>query len=169
MRGRGMQVSRRKLISSVSALAATTFLPRMQAALADPQEPDLIVHNARVHTVDASLPKAQAFAVRAGRFVAVGGNDIKSLAGKKTQSFDAKGMMVVPGFIDTHNHAGAGGIGNGYAGGEGLLYDVHVGNPYEVEQVSIASIIAKLKTKAATLPPGTWVLGNFLDDTKLAD
>ena len=77
--------------------------------------------------------------------------------------------MVVPGFIDTHNHAGAGGIGNGNAGGEGLLYDVHVGNPYEVEQVSIASIIAKLKAKAATLPPGTWVLGNFLDDTKLAD
>jgi len=139
------------------------------AALADPQEPDLIVHNARVHTVDNAVPKAQAFAVRAGRFVAVGGEDIKSLAGKKTRSLDAKGMMVVPGFIDTHNHAGAGGIGNGYAGGEGLLYDVHVGNPYEVEQVSIASIIAKLKTKAATLPPGTWVLGNFLDDTKLAD
>ena len=75
-------------------------------ALADPQEPDLIVFNARVHTVDAALPKAQAFAVRAGRFVAVGGNDIKSLAGKKTQITDAKGMMVVPGFIDTHNHAG---------------------------------------------------------------
>ena len=138
-------------------------------AFADPQEPDLIVHNARVHTVNDALPKAQAFAVRAGRFVAVGGDDIKSLAGKKTRVFDARGMMVVPGFIDTHNHAGAGGIGNGYAGGEGLLYDVHVGNPYEVEQVSIASIIAKLKAKAATLPPGTWVLGNFLDDTKLAD
>jgi len=139
------------------------------AAFADPQEPDLIVHNARVHTVNDALPKVQAFAVRAGRFVAVGGDDIRSLAGKKTRVFDAKGMMVVPGFIDTHNHAGAGGIGNGNAGGEGLLYDVHVGNPYEVEQVSIASIIAKLKAKAATLPPGTWVLGNFLDDTKLSD
>ncbi len=139
-------------------------------ALADPQEPDLIVFNAKVHTVDAALPKAQAFAVRAGRFVAVGSNDIKSLAGKKTQITDAKGMMVVPGFIDTHNHAGAGGaIDTGNAGGEGLLYDVAVGNPYEVEQVSIASIIAKLKAKAAKLPPGTWVIGTFLDDTKLAD
>lgn len=136
---------------------------------ADPQEPDLIVHNARVHTVDDVLPKAQAFAVRGGRFVAVGSDDIKNLAGKKTRMLDAKRMMVVPGFIDTHNHAGAGGLGNGYAGGEGLLYDVHVGNPYEVEQVSIASIIDKLKAKARTLPLGTWVLGNFLDDTKLAD
>jgi predicted amidohydrolase YtcJ len=151
-------------------MAAAAFLSRAQAAFADPQEPDLIVHNARVHTVDPSLPNAQAFAVRAGRFVAVGGNDIKGLAGKKTQSYDAKGMMVVPGFIDTHNHAGAGGAAlTGNAGGEGLLYDVHVGNPYEVERVGIASIIAKLKAKAATLPPGTWVVGNFLDDTKLAD
>ena len=165
-----MQLNRRKLISSsASAVAGAAFLSRVPAAFADPQEPDLIVYNARVHTVDANLPQAQAFAVRAGRFVAVGGNDIKSLAGRKTQSYDAKGMMVVPGFIDTHNHAGAGGMGNGYAGGEGLLYDVHVGNPYDVEHVSISSIIAKLKAKAATLPPGTWVLGNFLDDTKLAD
>ena len=76
------------------------------AVFADPQDPDLIVHNARVHTVNDALPKAQAFAVRAGRFVAVGGDDIRSLAGKKTRVFDAKGMMVVPGFIDTHNHAG---------------------------------------------------------------
>jgi len=43
------------------------------------------------------------------------------------------------------------------------------GNPYEVERVSIASIVAKLKAKAATLPPGTWVMAYFLDDTKLAD
>src|SRR4051812_27832903 len=160
--------NRRNFISLMGgAFAGGAIVP---VAFADPQEPDLIVYNARVHTVDDVLPKAQALAVRAGRFVAVGSDDIKSLAGKKTRITDAKGMMVVPGFIDTHNHAGAGGaLFTGNAGGEGLLYDVHVGNPYEVEQVSIASIIAKLKTKAATLPPGTWVLGNFLDDTKLAD
>jgi predicted amidohydrolase YtcJ len=150
------------------AFAGAVLAP--DTVLADPQEPDLIVFNARVHTVDAAMPTAQALAVRAGRFVAVGGADIKALAGKKTRLYDAKGMMVVPGFIDTHNHTGAGGAAfSGNAGGEGLLFDVHVGNPYEVEQVSIASIIAKLKAKAATLPPGTWVLGNFLDDTKLAD
>ena len=158
---------RRQFLSGAGAFAASLAVPNL--AFADPQEPDLIVHNARIHTVDDALPKAQALAIRAGRFVAVGGNDIKSMAGKKTRLTDAKGMMVVPGFIDTHNHAGAGGMGNGFAGGEGLLYDLHVGNPYDVEQVSIAGIIAKLKAKAATLPPGTWVLGNFLDDTKLAD
>jgi predicted amidohydrolase YtcJ len=49
------------------------------------------------------------------------------------------------------------------------LYDVLVGNPYEVELVSIDSIIGKLRAKAQTLPPGTWVEGFFLDDTKLKD
>jgi len=153
------------LALTASGLAVSLTRP----AFADPQEPDLIVHNAKVHTVDGATPKAQAFAVRAGRFVAVGSNDIKSLAGKKTQAIDAKGMMVVPGFIDTHNHCGAGGVGIEKPGGAGLLYDVMAGNPYEVEHVSIASIVAKLKAKAATLPPGTWVMGWFLDDTKLAD
>jgi predicted amidohydrolase YtcJ len=68
-------------------------------------------------------------------------------------------MTVVPGFIDCHNHAG----------GETLLYDVLVGNPFEVEFVSILSIVGKLKAKSQNLPPGTWVEGYFFDDTKVKD
>jgi len=68
--------NRRQFISRMgSAVAGAALAPH--AAFADPQEPDLIVHNARIHTVDDALPKAQALAVRAGRFVAVGGADIK--------------------------------------------------------------------------------------------
>jgi len=106
------------------------------------------------------MPKAEAFAVRDGRFIAVGrSTDIKGLATARTQIFDAKGMTIVPGFIDSHNHGG----------GEGLLYNVLVGNPYEVEFVTIQSIIDKLKARAAKTPPGTWVAGYFHDDTKLKD
>ena len=57
--------------------------------------------------MDPRAPRAEAFAVSGGRFVAVGStSDIRNLAGKNTQTFDAKGMTVVPGFIDCHNHAG---------------------------------------------------------------
>ena len=45
-------------------------------------------------------------------------------------------MTIVPGFVDCHNHAG----------GDVLLYEVLVGNPFEVEFVTITSIIDKLKT-----------------------
>ncbi len=110
--------------------------------------------------MDTRAPRAEAFAVSAGRFLAVGStSDITNLAGKNTQTFDAKGMTVVPGFIDCHNHAG----------GETLLNEVLVGNPFEVEFVSIRSIIGKLRERADKTPPGQWVEGFFFDDTKLSD
>jgi len=121
---------------------------------------DLVVFNARVHTVDDALPRAQAFAVGGGRFVAVGADDaVRGLIGKRTRTFDAKGMTITPGFIDCHNHAP----------GNTLLFDVLVGNPYDVEFVTIDSIIAKLKARAAITPPDTWVEGQFFDDTKVKD
>lgn len=118
------------------------------AQSADPnaRDADLVVFNAKVYTVDSLQPKAEAFAVTAGRFVAVGrSEDIKALIGKRTETFDAKQMTVVPGFIDTHNHAP----------GNVLLYEVLVGNPYVVEFVTIASIIDKLRVKARETPAGT--------------
>jgi predicted amidohydrolase YtcJ len=131
-----------------------------QGADVTPRDPDLVVFNAKVYTVDSHVPKAEAFAVKGGRFVAVGRSDeIKGLVGKKTQTYDAKQMMIVPGFIDTHNHGR----------GEVLLYNVLVGNPFDVEFVTIQSIIDKLRARAATTPPGTWAEGYFFDDTKLKD
>jgi hypothetical protein len=48
------------------------------AAAADAQDADLIVINAKIYTVDPGMPSAEAFAVRSGRFLAVGGTaDIK--------------------------------------------------------------------------------------------
>lgn len=121
---------------------------------------DFVVFNARVYTMDSAAPSAEAFAMNAGRFVAVGTtSEMKGLIGKRTQTFDAKQMTVVPGFTDTHNHAGGG----------TLLYGVLVGNPFEVELVTIASIIGKLRAKAAQTPAGNWVDGFFFDDTKVRD
>jgi predicted amidohydrolase YtcJ len=130
------------------------------AAAAEAQDPDLVVLNAKVYTVDARMPKAEAFAVRGGKFIAVGSTaDIKGLIGKRTRTFDATQMTIVPGFIDCHNHAP----------GNELLYEVLVGNPYEVEFVTIGSIVEKLRAKAQKTPAGTWVEGYFFDDTKVKD
>jgi predicted amidohydrolase YtcJ len=68
-------------------------------------------------------------------------------------------MTIVPGFIDTHNHAP----------GTTLLYEVLVGNPFEVEFVTIQSIVEKLRERARQTPAGQWVTGYFHDDTKLRD
>jgi hypothetical protein len=115
------------VVPSFGATAAAAAAPAAEAG-----DADLVVLNAKVYTMDASTPQAEAFAVKGSRFVAVGSSaDIKALAGKSTQTFDAKQMTVVPGFTDCHNHAG----------GDVLLYNVLVGNPFDVEFVTIRSIV----------------------------
>ncbi len=148
--------------AGVAGALGSPWLGATPAAQASPDtaSPDLVVFNARVYTVDPGAPRAEAFAVKAGRFVAVGATaDIRGLVGSGTRSVDAQQMTVVPGFTDGHNHAG----------GETLLYEVLVGNPFEVEFVTIASIVDKLRAKARETPPDTWVEGYFFDDTKLKD
>ena len=148
-----------KLSGAGIAVAAAGGWLRVARA-AEALDPDLVVFNAKVYTMDTRVPQAEAFAIKGGKFVAVGSTaDIKGLVGKKTQTLDAQQMTVVPGFIDCHNHAD----------GDVLLYEVLVGNPYEVEFVSIASIVEKLRARAQKTPPGTWVEGYFFDDTKVKD
>jgi predicted amidohydrolase YtcJ len=87
-----------------------TFIALMlsSAALASAQAPaDMIVVNAQVKTMDDKAPRAQAFAIRDGRVLAVGSRaKIEKLRGPKTTVFDANGHTITPGFIDTHMHPG---------------------------------------------------------------
>ncbi|GIW52509.1 MAG: amidohydrolase [Gemmatimonadales bacterium] len=114
--------------------------------------PEMVVINARVYTMDDALPRAQAFAVKNGRFLAVGStSDIRNLVTRGTEVIDAAGLTVVPGFIDAHCHPS----------GVNELIGVNV-NLSTVEEVKAA-----LRKKAATTPPGYWVTGYMYDDTKL--
>ena len=66
---------------------------------------DLILHNARIYTVDPARPWAEAVACAGGRIVAVGSNDeILALAGPETQVINAGGKLVLPGLTDAHVH-----------------------------------------------------------------
>src|ERR1700689_319059 len=154
------RTTRRDLLALIGASLATPALLAKQPEDFSTAFPELIVFNARIITVDSRYPRAEAFAIKNGRFLAVGSNaDVRNLIRPGTPTWDAQGATIVPGFIDTHNHAG----------GTTLLYEVLVGNPFEVEMVSIDSIIQKLRERAAQTPPGYWVEGYFFDDTKLKD
>jgi predicted amidohydrolase YtcJ len=114
--------------------------------------PDLVVVNARVYTSDPSLPRADAFAVKNGRFTAVGStSDVRNLASARTPVIDAQRMTVVPGFIDAHNHPS----------GVQELYGVNT------NLRTVREIQAAIKKKADATPPGFWVNGFMFDDTKL--
>src|SRR5262249_53506904 len=64
---------------------------------------DLIVHHAKVVTVDEKVHLAEAVAVRAGRIIAVGDNEtVLQHQGPNTRLLDVKGRTVLPGLYDSH-------------------------------------------------------------------
>jgi predicted amidohydrolase YtcJ len=74
------------------------------------QKADLVIRNARVYTVDAGRPWAQAVAVKGERIAWVGDDkDAGVYVGADTKVIDAKGQMLLPGFIDSHFHVLLGG------------------------------------------------------------
>jgi len=64
---------------------------------------DWVVFNANVYTVNDSFEKATAFAIKDGRFISVGGDEIVN-SYPNALKFDAKGLAIYPGFIDAHCH-----------------------------------------------------------------
>src|SRR5688572_2469825 len=90
----------RRLIVSLAAVALGCA-----TAAAQQQPADLIVMNAKVATVDEQRPQATAFAVKDGKFVAVGDDaETARHRGEKTRVIDAKGHAVIPGLNDSHSH-----------------------------------------------------------------
>ncbi|RZK35444.1 MAG: amidohydrolase, partial [Hymenobacter sp.] len=65
---------------------------------------DLLVTNATVYTVDSAFSKVEAFAVRDGRFVAVGKTSDLQGRYQAAQTVDARGQFIYPGFYDAHCH-----------------------------------------------------------------
>ena len=156
------KVSRKEFLGFGAALAGATRLPAAgvetlasaqpvtSAALAAPA--DLVVTNARVLTSDPAMPRAEAFAVKNGRFIAVGSSaDVRNLAGGPTRVIDAGGNTITPGFIDCHCHVG----------GVGELFSVNAQVP------RVRELQANLKARVDKTPPGQWVEAIMFDDTKL--
>ena len=67
------------------------------------QEVDLILHNAKVYTVDPSFNTYEAIAVKDARIVAVG-TDQSILSEYSGDKIDVEGRAIYPGFIDPHCH-----------------------------------------------------------------
>ena len=71
---------------------------------------DLIVTGARVLTMDAARPRAEAVAVAAGRILAVGARaEVEALAGPHCRVIEAAGRTLLPGFFESHLHLFMGG------------------------------------------------------------
>lgn len=109
----------------------------------------LAVVNARAWTGDPRRPWADAVAVAGERIVLVGSSaEVRKAAGPAATVVDARGMMLVPGFIDSHIHF----IDGGFSLAAVQLRDARTPSEF----------IARIKAFAQSTPPGTWITeGNW--------
>jgi len=106
---------------------------------------DLILHNAKIATLDPAQPQAEALAIHNGRFSAVGDErTVMQQRNPQTHVIDAQGHRCIPGLNDSHLHVIRGGLNYNME----LRWD---GLP------SLHEALQRLKNQAAVTPPPQWV------------
>ncbi len=128
------------LITSILVLLAVTV-----RAAGAPQGPaDLIIHHAKVVTVDAEFHIVQAVAVKDGRILAVGDNEsIVPLKGPKTRLIDGDSHTVLPGLY-SHVHPV-----------DAALSELR--EPLPVLK-SLRDVFAHIRKQATKTPEGEWIV-----------
>lgn len=121
-------------------LSLVAFQPAMAQKKAD-----LILLNARVHTLNPSQDIEEAIAVSGDKIVFVGSNkEAIRLKSRNTQLIDANGRTVIPGLFDAHLHV------------------IRAGRFYNAELrwdgvKSLARALNMLQEQAKRTPEGQWV------------
>jgi predicted amidohydrolase YtcJ len=127
-----------------------------------PMNPDLVMFNGNVLTVDQEFSIAEAVAVKDGKIVGVGtSEDIKKLAGEKTKLMDLKGATVLPGINDAHCHLG----------GFGMQRPPLIVELSYPQIRSFADVRKATEAQAKRVGPGKWLSGwgwdrGFLEEYK---
>lgn len=128
------------------------------------QKVALIVHHAKIYTVDEKFSVAEAMAVNEGKIIAIGKNDDILKQYESDSMVDAGGKTILPGFNDAHAHF----VGYAYS-----LKEVNL-----VDTKSWDEVLARCSEFEKKLPAGTWLTGRgwdqndwevkqFPDNTKL--
>ncbi|KAA5544819.1 amidohydrolase [Adhaeribacter rhizoryzae] len=115
----------------------------------EPEPADLLIYNAKVYTADMDSTVVEAFAIKDGKFLEVGGSSFIRTKYKARRELDLKGKPVYPGFIDAHAHF------VGYA--QNLMQADLVGTK------SFAEVVQRLVAHRKKYPAAPWLLGRGWD------
>ena len=118
------------------------------------QKADLIIHHAKIYTVDDKFSVAEAMAITDGKIIATGKNDEILKQYESDSTVDAGGKTIFPGFNDAHAHF----VGYGY----GLL-QVKL-----VDTKNWDEVIERCTSFAKTLPASDWLTGEGWDQNDWA-
>jgi predicted amidohydrolase YtcJ len=127
-----------------ATFAITVLFGAFVAPVALAQTADLVAVNGKVFTARDGAPPTQAFAVKDGRFIAVGSSAaVRARIGADTKVIDLGGRFVTPGLADGHFHNEGGGPG----------VDLSATR-------SIADLLAAVRAAAAGAKPGELIVSN---------
>ncbi len=110
---------------------------------------DLIIHHAKIYTVDDRFSVAEAMAVSGGKIIAIGTNEEILKQYESDSITDAGGKTVFPGFNDAHAH---------FVGYGSSLQKVNL-----VGTGSWDEVVTRCSEFAATLPDSAWLTGRGWD------
>ena len=113
------------------------------------QKAELIIHHAKIYTVDDKFSIAEAMVVNDGKIIAIGTNDEILKQYESDSITDAGGKAVFPGFNDAHAH---------FVGYAMSLQTVNL-----VDTKSWEEVLSKCSEFAKTLPEGAWLTGRGWD------
>jgi predicted amidohydrolase YtcJ len=115
---------------------------------------DLIVHHAKVVTVDDQFRTFEAIAVKDGRVLTLGEDEaVFRTCGPKTRILDADGHTVLPGLYDSHVHP----VGAAVSELAGPIPNLQ----------SLEDVFAYIRKKAAATPQGEWIVLHYIFPTRL--
>jgi predicted amidohydrolase YtcJ len=107
---------------------------------------DLLLTNAVIATMNDAMPSAQVLAIKDGRILAVGGEELaREFRGDSTKVLDLGGKFVMPGFIEAHGH---------FSGLGSSLQNLNF-----LRSTSWDDIVAMVGEKAKESAPGEWIVG----------
>ncbi len=118
------------------------------------QKAELIIHHAKIYTVDDKFSIAEAMAINDGKIIAIGTNDDILKQYESDSVTDAGGKAVFPGFNDAHAH---------FVGYAMSLQTVNL-----VDTKSWEEVIERCTAFAKTLPAGAWLTGRGWDQNDWA-
>src|SRR5437867_9240359 len=118
-----------------------------------PGDADIVLVDGKVFTAARDRPWAKALAVRGDRLLAVGTSaQAERWRGRRTTLVDLRGGVVLPGFIDAHAHVADTAGERGWTRLDGTR--------------DLEDAVVRLRKKAASTPPGGWIVGIDWDEAK---
>lgn len=117
---------------------------------------DIALLNGNIITMNNERPRAQALATKGEKIFWVGSDgEVKQTIGPQTLVKDLKGMTVIPGFIESHNHT--------------LMFALDLQAIDLTQVASLEEILRLLKERAEQQEEETWIRGVGYNQNELLE